>query len=272
MIFLYFCDYPILRNEKELPLFLMNMGQQFCQDHMIRPEGYHYPQILYCTKGRGTLVTDGKHTPVPAGSAIFLPAAYPHEYYAEEDVWDIHWIVPCGYAAEDILAQFGLSEPRVYPLSDTKMLEHIFRKMHDALRSDSIFGNYRASGYLYDFLIEFYRIISSKGNDLVYSPALMKAIDHINYNYASQITMDELCAAAGVSKQHLCLLFRNIMNMRPMEYIAKRRIQEAKALLTGTSESIEAISEKTGFCSDSYFCKLFRRDEGITPTAFRNIK
>ena len=48
LIFLFFADYPILGNEKSLPLYLQNMGHHHCQDHLIRPEGYHYDQILYC--------------------------------------------------------------------------------------------------------------------------------------------------------------------------------------------------------------------------------
>ena len=84
--------------------------------------------------------------------------------------------------------------------------------------------------------------------------------------------MDELCSVSGVTKQHLCLLFRKKLSMRPMEYIAKRRIQEAKALLTGTEKSIEQVAEEIGFCSESYFCKLFKRYEGMTPSAFRQIK
>ena len=115
-------------------------------------------------------------------------------------MWDIHWVVPSGYGIDDMLRQFGLAEPRVCSLGNVKMLEHIFRKMHDAIRADSLFGNYRASGYLYDFLIEFYRLISAEDTSLSVSPALMKAVDHINYNYASPITMDDLCGAAGVSK------------------------------------------------------------------------
>ena len=227
---MFYCDYPIIRSEKQLPVYLVNMGQQHCQDHIIRPEGYPHHQILYCTKGSGTLICDERKTHIPPNTAVFMPANYPHEYFAEEDVWDIHWVVPSGYGIDDMLRQFGLAEPRVCSLGNVKMLEHIFRKMHDA----------------------------------------MKAVDHINYNYASPITMDDLCGAAGVSKQHLCLLFRNTLNMRPMEYTAKRRIQEAKALLMGTDKSIEEISEEVGFGSESYFCKLFKRYEGITPTDFRN--
>lgn len=268
---MFFCDYPIIRNEKELPLYLLNMGQQHCQDHIIRPEGYPCPQILYCTRGSGTLVLDGKRIPVPPFTAIFLPAFYPHEYYPEEDVWDIHWVVPAGYASEDILKQFGLDKPSVYEINGINNLEHTFRKMHEAIRSDSVFGNYRASGYLYDFLIEFYRLITSVGTAGATNPALIRAVDHINYYYSSQITMKELCSVSGVSAQYLCKLFRDTLGSRPMEYIAKRRIQAAKELLTGSDKTIEAVAEECGFCSASYFCKLFKRYEGISPSDFKRV-
>lgn len=260
----------MIRDEKELPLYLLNMGQQHCQDHIIRTEGYSSPQILYCTKGSGTLLLDGEKIYIPPYTAIYMPAFHPHEYYPEEDIWDIHWVVPSGYAAEDILKHFGFSEPKIYELKEVKMLEHIFRKMHEAIRADSVFGNYRASGYLYDFLIEFYHQTSFAGVSAAPNSALMKAVDHISFNYASPISMDDLCSVSGVSKQYLCLLFRKTLNARPMEYIAKRRIQAAKELLTGTDMTMEEIAEATGFCTASYFCKLFKRYEGITPSHFRN--
>ena len=144
--------------------------------------------------------------------------------------------------------------------------------MHEAIRSDSVFGNYKASGYLYDFLIEFYRIISFSSSYASPNHALTKAVDHINLNYTSHISMEDLCAVSGVSKQYLCLLFRKILFCRPTEYIAKRRIQAAKEILTGTAKTVEDIALETGFCSESYFCKLFKRYEGITPTAFRNTE
>lgn len=270
--FLFFCDYPILRNEKKLPLFLLNMGQQHCQDHIIRPEGYPCHQILYCTKGSGTLILDGNRIPIPPYTVIYMPACYPHEYYAEEDVWDIHWVVPAGFAVNEILVNFGLEKPQVFEFKNINTLENLFCKMHEAIRSDSVFGNYKASGYLYDFLIEFYRIISFSNSYASPNHALTKAVDHINLNYTSHISMEDLCAVSGVSKQYLCLLFRKILSCRPTEYIAKRRIQAAKEILTGTAKTVEDIALETGFCSESYFCKLFKRYEGITPTAFRNTE
>lgn len=91
-----------------------------------------------------------------------MPASYPHEYYPEEEIWDIHWVIPTGSGIEGILTELGLTKPIMQKLKEVKILDHIFRKMNDTLKTDSVFGNYRVSGYLYDFIIEFYRIISIK--------------------------------------------------------------------------------------------------------------
>ena len=139
LIFLFFADYPILGNEKSLPLYLQNMGHHHCQDHLIRPEGYHYDQILYCTKGSGTLIFENKAIPIPHDTAIFIPAETPHEYYPEEDIWDIHWIVPCGYAAKDILTQFGLTELKPFT-SATRKCSSIFSAKCTMLCEPTVFS------------------------------------------------------------------------------------------------------------------------------------
>lgn len=89
-----FCDYPIIGSEKELPVYLMNMGLQQCQDHVIRRNGYPCPQILFCTKGSGTLLYENKKCLIPPNTVLYLPADFPHEYYPDEDVWNIHWCFP----------------------------------------------------------------------------------------------------------------------------------------------------------------------------------
>lgn len=268
---MFFCDYPIIGGEKELPLYLLHMGQHHCQNHIVRTGGFPNNQILYCTKGSGTLIADGQRIAIPPRTAFFLPSDHPHEYYPEEDIWDVHWVVPSGFAHEEILKHLGLTGLRVFALKEINALEHIFRKMHEALRADSVFGNYRASGYLYEFLMEFYGLISEKGTTATPNPALSRAVDYINFNYARRISMDQLCAASGVTKQHLCMLFRTTLGVRPTEHITKRRIQAAKELLVSSKKNTEEIALATGFCSSSYFCKMFRRYEGMTPQEFKRI-
>lgn len=266
---MFYSDYPIIGEERNLPLYLINMGLQDRQDHILRKNGYPCDQLLYCTRGSGTLIFDNvSHTILPY-TAIFLPANYPHEYYANEYFWDIHWIVPGGRALPDLLSHFRLTDAAVYKLSETHTLETIFRSMHESLRSDSLYGNYRASGYLYDFFIEFNRLISHKETAAINNPALIKAIDYINLHFKESIRMSELCDLCNITKQHICLLFRTSLHTRPMEYITKKRLQYSKELLINSARTIEDIAYECGFCTPSYFCKMFKRYEGITPTQFK---
>ena len=104
------------------------------------------------------------------------------------------------------------------------------------------------------------------------APAVTKAIAYIDENYMKQPDLESISKAAGVSSQHLCRLFRQTLNCRPMEYITKRKIQAAKMLLAETRKTVEQIAEETGFCDSSYFCKIFKRFESITPSQFRNAE
>ena len=264
-----FYDYPIIGSEKELPLYLLNMGLQHCQDHVLRPDGFPMNQVLYCTKGSGTLSCGGKKQLISPYSAMFLPANVPHEYFPNEPVWAVHWVVFGGISVPALLEHLNLSEPKVYRLQGIQRLDSIFFFMHDALHSDPLFGNYRAAGLLYDFLMEFYRLTSGKGIPAPSSAVIRKAVEYVDNHYQTKITLEDLCIHCGVSKQHLCLLFRNSLRSRPMEYIAKRKLQSAKELLTGTSMTVEEIAEETGFCTASYFCKTFKRYEGMTPNQFK---
>ena len=178
-----FCDYPIIGSEKELPVYLINMGLQQCQDHVIRRNGYPCPQILFCTKGSGTLLYENKKCLIPPNTVLYLPADFPHEYYPDEDVWNIHWIVPAGDALPLLLGNLDMKEPGIFHLTETTRLEYLFRSMHDALHSDNLLGNYRASGLLYSFLVEFNLCISHRVSGNTYHPALIKAIDYINNHY-----------------------------------------------------------------------------------------
>ncbi|MGN0633726.1 MAG: helix-turn-helix domain-containing protein [Oscillospiraceae bacterium] len=268
---MFFCDYPIKNKEVGLPLFVDNIGKHICQPRTVRSSGFSHHQILFCTKGKGVLRLDGRNIEIPPNTAFFLPADYPHEYYPTSDDWDIHWVVPDGYACYNLLSSLGLNKPMVFEIKNMALIEHFFSKMHESIRGDAINGNMRASGYLYNFLIELSCQKDSVTVIRTSNRAMVTAIDHINDRYMNKITMAELCEVTELSKQQLCRLFKRYLNSRPMEYVAKRRIQAAKELLSSSDMSVEEIAEAVGFCSGSYFSKLFSRYEGMTPTQFRSI-
>ena len=153
--------YPIVGKENELPFYVFGVGWCEWQYHVVRENGYHLPQICYCIREKGLLIVDGKKYEITPNMSYFLPANVPHEYYSLGDIWENHWIVFGGYAVEDTLAKFGLTKAGVFPLSNISELEIIWKKTLTTLKNNKLFGGYIASGLVFDFIIEYYKIIYS---------------------------------------------------------------------------------------------------------------
>jgi two-component system response regulator YesN len=54
-----------------------------------------------------------------------------------------------------------------------------------------------------------------------------------------------------------------------IDYLTERRMAEARRLLADTTESVTTIASRTGFGSPSYFQRVFKRREGLTPLEYR---
>ena len=79
-----------------------------------------------------------------------------------------------------------------------------------------------------------------------------------------------LCEQLHVSPQHLCRMFRECLNTRPMAFVTQVRLRHACELLAHSSLTVSEISEHVGFHNLNYFCKEFKRYTGSTPTSYRN--
>lgn len=98
------------------------------------------------------------------------------------------------------------------------------------------------------------------------------AVRYIDSNYAEDIRAETLAALSGVSVQHFCRVFRAETSMRPLEYLARRRISEAKSLLVNTDREIGDIGKAVGYEDRNYFSIVFRRIEGVSPREYRRSR
>ena len=92
---------------------------------------------------------------------------------------------------------------------------------------------------------------------------------YIDENYNEAISLDKLADIAHVNKYYLSHSFKKEYGSSPIDYMLKRRITEAKALLSSTDYSLIQIAEQLGFGSPAYFSKCFRKVEGISPSGYR---
>ena len=93
----------------------------------------------------------------------------------------------------------------------------------------------------------------------------------IGEHYGEKMAVEEIARAAHVSRRECHRLFRKELGTTPAEYAASFRLQRARELLMKTDRSILDIAVETGFGTGSYFGKIFRKSQGMTPKKFRRL-
>ena len=80
-----------------------------------------------------------------------------------------------------------------------------------------------------------------------------------------QINLEELANEIGVGYSWFRRMFKHYTGLAPSQYFLQLKLNKAKDLLLNTSLSIKEISVITGFESQYYFSKLFKKRIGISP-------
>lgn len=91
----------------------------------------------------------------------------------------------------------------------------------------------------------------------------------IEDNLASPLSCSLLCSHFYISRTKLYQISRQAFNMSIANYIAHRRIERAKELLANSDDGVSDIAAAVGVEDYNYFCKLFRKKTGLTPTQYR---
>lgn len=265
--------YPVLKDEVNLPMYINGIGARDTEFHFIREDGYPNHQIIYCVRGSGVLKVNGEEHEINAGDGFYLPPNVPHEYYPTDEIWETHWITFEGREIPNIMQYIKLEKARVFRIHDLNSLDAIFKKMLYLMRTNYYYGGQQCSAYLYQFFIEFNRVVNMQNGtqDSAKLNQLQPVIDYLNTNYRKDITLAELSDLIGLSPQYLCRLFKECLNLRPFEYLARKRVQQAKLLLLEDKLNINEIASEVGYNDCSYFCAVFKRHEMLSPAEFRNL-
>lgn len=96
-----------------------------------------------------------------------------------------------------------------------------------------------------------------------------KAVWYIESHFAGDITLEDVAAAAGVSRFHLLRAFGTITGWSVMRYIRARRLSEAARALARRDGGILDIALEAGYGSHEAFTRAFRQHFGIVPDALK---
>jgi len=98
----------------------------------------------------------------------------------------------------------------------------------------------------------------------------MKQLEqYLAVNIDRRISLDDMAAAAGLSKMHFAAQFRAATGFRPHEYLLFKRIERAKAVMAATRMPLVEVALSVGFNAQAHFSTVFKRFTGKSPARWK---
>ena len=258
------------------------------------PHAHDFLVLLYVEAGEGTLRVDDHDWSLSAGDAfVIAPGAVVTPDVIGHPELVRAWLVFFPTAAIGPGAQSSLvswrSQPLLsafahrrargaqrlhVPLPDRTVWGQHLSALHDELRS-------RAEGYpeaaralLTLILLRLARLDSDVVNDLRAGnePLLASVFEVIEARFGQPLSLRDVARAVGLSPGHLTTLVGRRTGRTVQQWIAERRMREARHLLDTTDLAVTVIASRVGYRDAGYFTRHFRRDHGVTPTAWRQLR
>mgnify|MGYP005988548281 CR=1 FL=1 len=147
--------------------------------------------------------------------------------------------------------------------------------------TNTFINNTKSKDVLLDLMIQelIIRLLQSKARKLILNNVddiyndsrIGYAVKYIKENLTNNnLTLDDVSEKACMSKSHFFKKFKSTLGITPVDYINSEKIKFAKNLIKkNPNENICDIAYKTGFNNVSYFNRLFKKNELLTPQQFK---
>ncbi|AKU97858.1 Transcriptional regulator, AraC family [Labilithrix luteola] len=105
------------------------------------------------------------------------------------------------------------------------------------------------------------------------APWHLRLIDtYLDERLDEVVRMADLVEATGLSTSHFSRAFKRAYGEKFSAYVIQCRLTRAKKMMLATDCSIGAVAVACGFSDQPHFNRLFRREEGISPRAWRKLR
>ncbi len=101
------------------------------------------------------------------------------------------------------------------------------------------------------------------------SQLIREVMDYIGSNCHKQLEPAGIAQHFHYHPDYFAALFKKHTGMTLTGYTNQMRIELAKRLLVSRNVSIKEAAYSSGFQDEKYFMRVFKRQEGITPLAYK---
>lgn len=237
-------------------------------------------EIFLITGGRGTLTLDGRAYPVTAGSDFFTTPGQPRQWLAR----GLDGL--CLFFTADFVESFfsdplflftlpyfhrEAGKPRIALAGpEASALARRLKTMQQEIRKLRVDSPHALRAALYETLIRLARVYTAKtGAPVRENPTAIRLRQLIEKHFQEDHQPAAYARRLKVTPGHLNHLARRHLGRTAGVLIRERLAQEAKRQLIHTEATAAEIAYALGFRDPAYFARFFKREAGVSPTAFR---
>lgn len=181
----------------------------------------------------------------------------------------------------DLFLLKPFTDPKRYvvPIFDECLgnMQRLFALLEDELREQpDWYWSCRSRSYFMEIILLLERTYGWVGQNnsveranKIVNPYVKNAVIYIENHYRNVLTLDDLVKAASLNRSSLTKLFKDELEMTPIEYLWHHRMNVAKKLLEYTNLPVKDIVNRCGFKTVQHFSRRFEERFGCNPTTFR---
>ena len=124
---------------------------------------------------------------------------------------------------------------------------------------------------LLHLLIHFQRFRDSEEPESAHEQVVASIRRMIETDFRRPFQLSDLSKRFGLSRQHLCHLYKKSTERTIIEDVNEHRLDYAAELLWNSAKQISEICYECGFNDLSYFYRIFKQRFGCNPGSFRKI-
>lgn len=224
--------------------------------------------IEFPQSGEYTFTQDGQTYTIGPGEIFLVRKGADNQIRCKSSYAEKFAVLVGGTLLDSILNTLRLDQIDVIPLCDPAAVQRCFDVFFELSKNKDP-ENFRAvNAECYRLLME----LSSQTGILTQPPDLRNALEYINQNLSRNLTLPELCRAAGYSSATLTRKFQRSFRKSPMEYFLDRKMEKARELLMNQIYSVKQVAALLNYSSLQYFSSQFSQRFGVSPSKIMRNK
>lgn len=255
---------------KQLPVYVVGIGTKYPPEDISRPFGCTHYQICVIKEGTGIFEFRDKHFHLSPGSVFYFKKEIPHQYYSLSPDYEEKWITMDGAFCNVMFDKVFGDDIGCFQLKELNRFLNDYEKIYSLLDEREPMYEILCCSYIIKTISNLAKANQEKTVSEKKLERLEPIILYMEKHYSKVISLKQLASLIGVSEYTLCTLFREAYGTSAINYLMKLRIQMAKILLSKDKElPVKEIAKRVGFNDVSYFGKIFKKFENITPQTYR---